>query len=107
LPTIALVILTGVAGAALARAQGLGVVRRLQHELQQGGLPTDALIDGLLILVAGAVLLTPGLLTDLFGFWLLVPRGRSLVRSSVARWFNARLVRQDPDVIDAEWRPGD
>lgn len=106
-PTIALVLCTGVLGAALARHQGLGVVRRLQSELQSGGLPADALIDGLLILVAAAVLLTPGLLTDVMGFVLLVPRGRRAVRSIVGRWLGSRFALRDPNVIDAEWRRGD
>ncbi len=106
-PTVAFVVLTGAAGAALARAQGLGVVRRIQGELQRGSLPTEALVDGLLILIAGAVLLTPGLLTDLLGFLLLVPQGRTAVRRVVSRELDRRIRRREPDVIDAEWRPGD
>ena len=66
--TILIVICTGVLGAWLARWQGLGVLRRLTEDVNQGRLPADALIDGLLILIAGAVLLTPGLITDALGF---------------------------------------
>ena len=106
-PTIAIVILTGFLGAWLARRQGLDVFRRISAEMAQGGLPTDPLIDGLLILIAGAVLLTPGLLTDAAGFFLLIPRGRQFVRKTVARAFASRIhVEQpsgQPDVIDAEW----
>ena len=83
-PTVLVVICTGVLGASLARWQGLGVLRRVSDDLAQGRLPADALIDGLLILIAGAVLLTPGLITDALGFMLLVPQGRALVRRMVA-----------------------
>ena len=102
-PTIAIVIVTGFIGAWLARRQGLNVLKRLNEDLAKGGLPTDALIDGLLILIAGAVLLTPGLLTDAFGFFLLVPQGRALIRSSVAKVFAKKIHVEQPDVIDAEW----
>jgi UPF0716 protein FxsA len=103
-PTVALVVFTGILGAWLARVQGLGVLRRIGADLDEGRMPTDALLDGLLILVAGAVLLTPGLLTDTMGFFLLVPRGRAAVRRLVAARFASRLGPADPDVIDAEWR---
>lgn len=106
-PTIALVIVTGVLGAWLARVQGLGVVRRLRSELAEGRLPAEAVIDGLLILVAGAVLLTPGLITDTVGFVLLVPPGRAAIRKIVAGAFARKVNRQDPTVIDVEWRRED
>ncbi len=103
-PTVALVVLTGALGAALARQQGLGVLKRLNADLATGKLPTNALIDGALILVAGAVLLTPGLLTDAFGFFLLIPQGRAMVRKIAATRFAGRVETGDPNVIDAEWR---
>ena len=92
--TVLIVICTGILGAWLARWQGLGVLR----------LPADALIDGLLILIAGAVLLTPGLITDAFGFLLLVPQGRAVVRRLTRARFETRTVNGDPDIIDVEWR---
>jgi UPF0716 protein FxsA len=106
-PTIAIVIVTGVIGAALARWQGLGVLRRLQDDLSAGRPPTDALIDGLLIFVAGAVLLTPGLITDALGLLLLVPAGRAAVRKLVSAAVARNLVVRRPDVVDAEWRRED
>jgi len=102
-PTIAIVVSTGVLGAWLARWQGLAVLRRISDEMAAGRLPTDALIDGLLILVAAAVLLTPGLLTDSLGFVLLVPASRALVRKVVAAAIARRVPESRPDVIDAEW----
>lgn len=86
-PTIFLVIATGVAGAALARAQGLWVWIQIQQELQMGKIPGDKLVDGLLILIGGIVLLTPGLLTDLFGLALLVPFTRDMIK----RWLQQKL----------------
>ncbi|MEO1084493.1 MAG: FxsA family protein [Acidobacteriota bacterium] len=78
--TVALVFGTGILGAWLARRQGLDTWKRLQTETSAGRLPTDAMVDGLLILIAGAVLLTPGILTDLAGFFLLTPDGRAWIR---------------------------
>lgn len=82
-PTIFIVIATGVLGAALARSQGTRTVSAIRAELAQGRAPTESLINGLLILVGGVVLLTPGLLTDLLGFSLLIPFTRN--------WFKKEL----------------
>ena len=77
--TIALVVITGFTGAWLARSQGLQIFRRIQSELQQGHMPSDALIEGLLLLIAGIVLITPGLLTDCAGILLLIPPTRKIL----------------------------
>jgi len=102
-PTIAIVIGTGVLGAWLARWQGLAVLRRIGDEMAAGRLPTDALIDGLLVLVAAAMLLTPGFLTDSAGFLLLVPGTRAKVRRLVAAAMARNAGSGKPDVIDAKW----
>ncbi|NLW49319.1 MAG: FxsA family protein [Candidatus Brocadiaceae bacterium] len=86
-PTVVLVVGTGVAGAALARAQGLRAVEGIRRKLEQGEMPADDLVHGLLVLVAGALLLTPGVMTDTVGFLLLVPP----VRAAVAGWMKRRL----------------
>lgn len=117
--TIALVVVTGILGASLARWQGLATLARFQRRLAAGELPHEDLIDGILILLAGAVLLTPGLLTDLAGFLLLVPAVRSGLRHQLLRRLERRLVvvgaatggapRSDSahgtggDVLDAEF----
>jgi UPF0716 protein FxsA len=106
-PTIALVLLTGAVGAALARWQGLQTLRRVQTEMAEGRVPTGALVDGLLILVAGAVLLTPGLITDIVGFLLLIPPTRAAVRRAVVEAFRRRMQPGQPVVLDAEWTPDD
>ena len=78
-PTIGLVLLTGIVGGALARAQGLRTLARIQAEMAQGRMPGRALLDGAAILGGGALLLTPGVLTDVVGFALLVPFARKLL----------------------------
>jgi UPF0716 protein FxsA len=91
--TLAIVVATGFAGAALARRQGLRAWLAIQRELREGRMPGATLIDGLLILIGGIVLLTPGLLTDLFGFLLLVPVSRSALRRVLGRRFERAIRR--------------
>ena len=83
--TLALIAVTGIVGAALARRQGLGVLRVLQTETAAGRLPAGSLADGVIILVAGALLVTPGVLTDAFGFLCLVPAFRRVVKRALLR----------------------
>ncbi len=97
--TLALVFGTGVLGAWLARREGLRALTRVQKETAAGRLPADALLDGLLILIAGAVLLTPGLLTDVAGFLLLIPATRQAVRRGVADRLRKRFVVDEPKVV--------
>ena len=113
-PTLAIVIGTGLLGAWLARLEGLRTARAIQAELEAGRLPAARLTDAALILAAGLLLLTPGILTDLAGFALLAPPVRAVVRRSLAaalaRRFGPAGPSGDPDVIDVEWSeapPGD
>lgn len=87
LPTVLLIFFTGALGATLARHQGLSTWQRLEAALAAGRLPGRELVEGFLILLAGAVLLTPGVLTDVAGFLLLVPP----VRRWIVRQARARL----------------
>ncbi len=96
--TVALVVVTGILGASLARQQGLATWSRFQQESAAGRPPGRTLLDGLLILVAGAVLLTPGLLTDLTGFALLVPPIRSLLSRRLEGWLAGRVGRAVGDI---------
>jgi UPF0716 protein FxsA len=84
--TIAIIVLTGIVGATLARAQGLGVLRQIEKEARAGRPPTTSLVDGLLVLIAAVVLLTPGFLTDIAGFLCLLPPTRVVIRGFVIRW---------------------
>ena len=85
--TIGIVLLTGVAGAYLAKMQGLITLRRIQEDINQGIMPADKLFDGVLILCSGILLLTPGLLTDIIGFMGLIPLTRNLLK----RWIKAKV----------------
>ncbi|MBT4900973.1 FxsA family protein [Opitutales bacterium] len=87
IPTIGLVILTGFWGAHLARSQGHSILARMQREIQGGKVPTEELIEGVLVLIGGIVLLTPGLLTDLAGFALMIPSTRRYVRNRLRNRF--------------------
>ena len=91
--TVGLIMLTGVAGAWLARSQGLEILRRIQQETANGQMPAQTLIDGALILVGGLLLLTPGFFTDALGFSFLVPITRELWRKSLSAWLE-KQVRQ-------------
>ena len=84
--TLAIIVSTGALGAYLARRQGLGVLAKIRSEIDQGRLPTGHLVDGALILVAGAVLMTPGVLTDALGFFCLIPASRKWIRAWMWRW---------------------
>ncbi len=81
--TILLVIGTGIIGGILAKLEGLKVMVKIQTELSRGRLPTDPAIEGAMILVAGALLLTPGILTDALGFSFLFPPSRSILREII------------------------
>lgn len=84
-PTLAVVILTAVVGTALLRHQGLDTLRRVQESLAQNRLPVAEMFDGLCLLFAGALLLTPGFLTDAIGFLLFVPPLRALAAGAIGR----------------------
>ncbi|MEQ9501437.1 MAG: FxsA family protein [Deltaproteobacteria bacterium] len=92
LPTFALIVVTGIVGAALAKRQGLSVLTRLRKDAQTGAWPGTAIADGAIIVVAGALLVTPGMLTDLVGFSLLVPQVRSAIRGHLRRRFEQAVV---------------
>ena len=89
-PTIALVLITGALGATLSRRQGLQTWLSIQQQMQQGKLPTDSLLDGLMIFVAGLLLITPGILTDVVGFSLLVPLVRQGLRHRLRESFRVQ-----------------
>lgn len=85
LNTVAVLVLVSVAGAWLVKREGLGVLRRAQERVRRGAVPGRELVDGVLILFAGALLLTPGFLTDVVALLLLVPPVRAALRVAVTR----------------------
>ncbi|QLG63180.1 membrane protein FxsA [Halorarum salinum] len=106
--TVALVVLTGLLGMLLVRAEGRHTLRRLERKLAGGKLPTDELLDGGLLIAAGAFLLTPGLVTDAIGFLLAVPPTRYPVRRMLDRYVLTPYVDRKTDgfATGAVWTGG-
>jgi UPF0716 protein FxsA len=103
--TLMLAIFTGIVGASLAKQQGLRVWHEIQQTLAQGQLPGAVLIDGAMILFAGAVLLTPGFITDALGFLFLIPITRSAFRKIAMRYFHSRIqARKSSSGSGQSWR---
>jgi UPF0716 protein FxsA len=92
LPTIALLILDSVLGAALMRSQGRAAWMRFNRALAEGRIPAREVIDGVLVIFGGALLLTPGFLSDILGLILLLPPTRAVVRRLLVARFGGRLV---------------
>lgn len=102
-PTLAVVILTAVLGTALLRHQGLDTLRRVQESLAQDRLPVAEMFDGLCLLMAGALLLTPGFMTDAFGFLLFVPPFRAAAARAIGHYV---LTRGEVHVATTGMGPG-
>ncbi|MFL2860854.1 MAG: FxsA family protein [Pontiellaceae bacterium] len=85
LPTVLLVFATGIVGATLVRQQGIQTVLNIRKELALGNLPAPQMIDGIMILISGTFLITPGLLTDTLGFSLLIRPVRKLIRKAILK----------------------
>jgi UPF0716 protein FxsA len=90
--TIGWIVATGVVGVAVARRQGLGMIRQIQHEIDQGRVPATTVCDALLVLAAGVLLVTPGVLADACGLVLLVPLTRRFVRQALIGWLRPRAL---------------
>jgi UPF0716 protein FxsA len=84
--TVALVVLTALIGMLLVRAEGRHTARKVRERVERGQLPGDELLDGALLIAAGAFLLTPGLVTDAVGLLLVVPVTRWPIRTALKRW---------------------
>ncbi len=78
--TIFLIFVTGIIGTWLVRQQGISIIFQIRKELTNGKIPAKQMIDGVMVLIAGAVLITPGLITDIVGFLLLIPYTRNFIR---------------------------
>jgi UPF0716 protein FxsA len=89
--TFALVLLTGVTGSLLAARQGRAAIRNFQNALASGRMPGPEAVDGILIVFAAALLLTPGLLTDITGIFLLIPWSRAVIRNFLIRRYAGRF----------------
>jgi UPF0716 protein FxsA len=90
-PTLALTIAAGVLGAALAKSQGRRVLREWQQALAEGRVPEEGLVSGLLVLVGAVLLVTPGVLSDFLGFFMLLPQTRRLIARALRAWVARRI----------------
>jgi len=106
LPTIALCLFTAAWGAALLRQQGLETLARVQQKLQQGEMPASEVIGGLILMLSGILLLTPGLLTDIIGFICLLPRFRSYLANGMLKQIlqkQRQHYHQDHVIVEGEF----
>ena len=113
MPTLGLIVFTGILGATLARQQGLSILRKIQTEMQNGRPPALEMVEGAMVVIGGMVLLTPGIITDGLGFALLVPVIRRSIANKIQKHFTEsfttgkgfasssfRSRKKDDDVID-------
>lgn len=95
-PTLGIIVFTAVTGALLGKYQGASAWKRIKQDLERGQLPSDSILDGLAVLLASAFLVTPGVLTDLSGFILLIPFTRAPIRAfakkRLERWLSTENV---------------
>jgi UPF0716 protein FxsA len=106
LPTITLCVFTAAVGAGLLRHQGLQTLARAQQKLELGEIPATDLIAGVILLVSGALLLTPGFLTDILGFLCLTPRIRLSMANGILNYLAKRGTRVDGNksvILDGEF----
>jgi UPF0716 protein FxsA len=87
--TVALVVFTALLGVVLVRFEGLKTLQQIRQSLSQGIVPAEEMVDGVLIFVGGILLITPGVLTDLFALVLLIPYSRTIFK----RWLRRRFDR--------------
>lgn len=108
-PTIGATIATALAGSLLLRAQGLTVLMRARTQMDQGQLPAREMFEGVCLVLAGALLLVPGFVTDVIGLLLFVPPLREALRLMIARHIAAKAARGEARVFvdGVEVRPGD
>ncbi|NNE72541.1 MAG: FxsA family protein, partial [Acidimicrobiales bacterium] len=92
LNSLGLIVVLSVLGAWLVKQQGFGILRRMNEQIADHKMPSNELVDGGLVLFAGALMLTPGFVTDAVGFFLLLPPTRALVRPPLVRRLKSRVV---------------
>jgi len=90
--TVLIIFITAIIGARLTKIQGSQTIRNVQSALRMGKIPHREVLDGLMILVAGAILLTPGFLTDFVGFCLLIPKLRSYLRKFLKNFLKNKMI---------------
>ena len=91
LNTVIIVILTALIGAYMVKLEGIGVMSRIRRSMEEGVFPAEELIDGMMILVAGTLLLTPGFFTDLIGFLIVFPVSRAFIKKIAKRYIRKKI----------------
>jgi len=91
LNTISIIIFTGILGAYLVKHQGFMILRKIQNDLNEGTIPEDSLVQGVIILTGGILLLTPGFATDIAGFIFLIPVSRKVVKKYLLKWLKGKI----------------
>lgn len=102
-PTLAMIVLTAMIGTALLRHQGLAILARARESMENDMFPVAEVFDGLCLLVAGALLITPGFVTDGAGFLLFVPALRAFLRGYFMRRLEKKQETQAGPVIDGDF----
>jgi UPF0716 protein FxsA len=92
LNTLSIVILTALAGSILVRKEGLDVLNRFRLSLEGGIFPSEEIMDGAMILVAGALLLTPGFITDIIGLAFVLPASREMIKPLIKSYINRKFI---------------
>ena len=105
--TLLLIVVTAVFGVSLAKSEGLLVLQRIRAALEAGRMPAQEMVDGVLILIAGALLLTPGFLTDAVGLLVLFPLTRPLFRRLALSRLELRVRGRGPEGGRGPWPPPD
>lgn len=95
LNTVLLVIFTAMLGAYLVKMEGIGVITRFQKNMYEGRFPAEEIFDGALILISGALLITPGVATDLMGFLLVIPATRLIIKQYLKKYIQYRMSMTD------------
>lgn len=98
LNTIIIVILTAIVGAYMVKLEGMAVMYRIQGNMQQGTFPAEELINGMMILMAGVLLLTPGFFTDVVGFLMVFPVSRGVIKRIAGRYIKKRMSSTDVQI---------
>jgi UPF0716 protein FxsA len=98
LNTIIIVILTAIVGAYMVKLEGMVVMYRIQENMQQGTFPAEELINGMMILMAGVLLLTPGFFTDVVGFLMVFPVSRGVIKRIAGRYIKKRMSSTDVQI---------
>jgi UPF0716 protein FxsA len=88
-PTLAIVVITAWLGAKNVKQQGIATLQSVQLKMAQGEMPSDDIVAGMLLLVAGVLLVTPGFVTDIFGLSLLIPQVRMSIKRAVQKYLSS------------------